>query len=70
MNNLDIDKLIKEVEESKLAKRCWFRHKWTVWSKPYNIKCVEWWNGEPIRCYSTYQKRMCLKCGRVETRQV
>ena len=54
----DVDELVKEYEDTRPAKGCFFGHRWSRWSKPFEAHGLEY--------LETRQKRVCLKCGRME----
>ena len=46
-------------------------HRWSLWSEPYDQEMALVYRGTVIKTYTTkYQKRTCLKCGKVQDRQI
>lgn len=58
-----IEEMDQDVEKSKLAGRCWFRHRWTKWTEV--TMCVRWvWETEWVETLK--QRRQCTRCGRTQ----
>ena len=66
MDDRSIDQLIEQMEDSRPCK-CWFKHQWSVWSKPYEFKTINHID-HYINCWLLKQKRVCLKCRKIQYR--
>ena len=50
---------------------CIFFHTWGKWSEPFDQPIVMTYRGEALKTGTApYQKRACLKCGKIQEREI